>query len=82
MTEFKLAPCGIQKSFYGKAHVVNDGRFMYLKSYGTFVLRFDPQTGELARLWHGYSDTTMRHVNAFCRLFNLSGICKREWLAM
>lgn len=53
------------KSFYGKATVVieRDGtRTLY--SYHTPVCNID-NSGNVTRYWHGYSVTTMRHVNEF-----------------
>ncbi len=53
------------KSFYGKAHVIedNDGN-AYLQSYDTFVCFIDP-TGRFHRTWSGWSATTQRHINSF-----------------
>lgn len=53
------------KSFYGKAHVVtekNGDKTLY--SYTTPVASVT-KSGDIVRHWHGYSVTTMRHVNDF-----------------
>lgn len=35
--------------------------------------------GKLEKLWHGYSATTMRHINSFCDTFGIDGGGKRWW---
>lgn len=70
-----------RKSFYGKAIVVEDANGKTLLSYGTPVCRLN-NDGTFARLWGGYSATTMRHVNSFIRFFNLSGGGKSWWDAL
>jgi len=79
--EFELKPHN-QKSYYGKAIVIacNNGN-TYLQSYETIVCMID-QSGNFKRLWGGYSATTAKHIDSFRRLFNLPGICKREWMEM
>lgn len=67
---FKLMPNDSHKSFYGKALWCNDensdGQLIRrLYSYGTPVIEYNVVTGDVRRLWGGYSATTMRHVNAF-----------------
>lgn len=53
------------QSFYGKANVAEyeDGT-KALWSYTTPVCYID-QRGAFHRTWHGYSATTMKHVNDF-----------------
>lgn len=76
--EYELKPARGQKSFYGKARVrlETDGAETLL-SYNTPVLRREP-SGALARLWSGYSATTLRHVAAFIG----RNIGKAEWNKM
>ncbi len=65
-------------SFYGKAKVIeNDGETL-LQSYDTIVCKID-KNGKFARVWEGYSVTTMRHVNAFAEMFGISGRGKKWW---
>lgn len=73
LNTFELIPHDGRKSFYGKAlvKVYEDGSEI-LQSYQTNVLYRSP-SGELFRLWDGWSMTTGRHVAAFC------GIGKREY---
>jgi len=79
--EFELKPRN-QKSYYGKAIIIacNNGN-IYLQSYETIVCMID-QSGNFKRLWGGYSATTAKHIDSFRRLYNLPGICKREWMEM
>lgn len=78
MTIRELLPNDSHKSFYGKARVITDwdARTEILVSYTTEVMKRDIDTGELTRLWDGWSATTGRHINAFC------GINKKAWDAM
>lgn len=63
-----------RKSFYKKAYVeytsegMNGVCSVTLKSYGLPVARINGH-GEFERLWSGYSDTTMRHINSFIRQY-------------
>ncbi len=71
-----------QKSFYGKAIVIEDqSGIVYLRSYNTIV-RCINKDGKFIRLWSGYSDTTKRHINDFCKFYNLPGFNKKEWLQL
>lgn len=71
-----------RKSFYGKCAVIMDETGhdynAYLRSYDTIVCYID-NNGILHRTWSGYSATTMRHINAFCRYFNLPYGGKSWW---
>ena len=84
MKEFELKPGKYinQKSFYGKATVIETYTgYKILKSYKTHVIMINP-AGEIVRLWHGYSATTSKHVNAFLQLYGLPGINKKAWYSM
>lgn len=70
-----------RKSFYGKAIVVEDANGTTLLSYCTPVCRLN-NDGSFARLWDGYSATTMRHVDSFVKFFNLSGGGRSWWDAL
>lgn len=73
-----------QASFYGKAKVLLEGDFIYLKSYNTIVAAIDISTPDytFTRLWKGYSVTTLKHINDFRQLYNLPAINKKEWLEL
>lgn len=80
---FQLSPNDSHKSFYGKAWVkeCTNGEKL-LQSYNTIVCMIDAQ-GHFKRLWHGWSATTQRHINAFLAFYglqNLSG--KANWIEM
>ena len=81
MKRYELIPTDGRKSFYGKAIVIEkDNGEKVLQSYNTEVCKITSD-GEFVRLWSGYSATTMRHVNSFLDLFNLSGGGKAWWVA-
>lgn len=68
----------LQKSYYGKAQVIyNDDGSVSLKSYDTIVCMI--KDGNFVKLWDGYSATTMKHINDFRMMFNLSTLNKKEW---
>ncbi|NMA26094.1 MAG: hypothetical protein GX936_10610 [Clostridiales bacterium] len=68
MKKYELVPTNGRKSFYGKAivEVAPDGSET-LYSYNTPIIK-KTATGELVKLWDGWSATTGRHINAFCGL--------------
>ena len=81
MKMYDLKPNNRQKSFYGKAKVIEyDNGVIQLKSYDTIVAQV--QNGKFERLWDGYSATTMRHVNAFIDMLGIDGGGKAWWDSM
>ena len=79
MKVFELKPDDNHKSFYRKAlvYVMDDGT-KTLRSYQTAVCRVTPD-GVFHRMWDGYSATTMRHINAFLKLYGIPGGGKAWW---
>lgn len=77
-----LKPTNRQKSFYGKANVIETETAYLLKSYETVVCSIDKATGAFTRLWSDYSATTMRHINSFRETYGLHTINKAEWLSL
>ena len=72
-------PATCQKSFYGKASIIEDTNGeIFLRSYDTLVAYIN-KAGKFIRLWDGYSVTTMNHVNDFLRCFNIPGGGKKWW---
>ena len=70
-----------QKSFYGKAKVIEDKTGdIFLQSYNTLVC-YITAAGEVKRLWDGYSVTTLKHINDFLHLFNKQGGGKKWWIS-
>lgn len=59
-------------SFYGKAHIKETAKKIYLQSYDTIILSLDKKTKQLKFLcrdaW-AYSQTTNRHINEFIKQF-------------
>lgn len=68
MKKYELTPTNGRKSFYGKAVVIveEDGTET-LYSYNTPIIK-RTATGELVKLWDGWTATTGNHINAFCGL--------------
>jgi hypothetical protein len=69
-----LVPNSSRRSFYGKAKVIVEDGVETLFSYDTPIIR--RENGNLKRLWGGWSETTGRHIAAFC------GLSKPEFLKM
>lgn len=68
MKRYELAPNGTQKSFYGKAVVeIDNAGNETLYSYNTPIIK-RLVNGSLVRLWDGWSNTTGKHIKAFCGL--------------
>lgn len=68
MKTYELHPVNGQKSFGGKALVqVDNAGNETLYSYGTAIIK-RLVSGELVRLWAGWSATTGKHISAFCGL--------------
>ena len=68
MRIYELTPTDGRKSFYGKAVVqIEENGTETLLSYGTPIIkRF--VSGEMVKLWNGWSVTKGRHIKAFCGL--------------
>ena len=78
MKVFELKPINNRKSFYGKAIAIEqDNGIIELKSYNTIVARI--VNGRFERLWSGYSQTTMNHINAFISVYGIIGGGKSWW---
>lgn len=60
-----------------KAFVRCDGDVKVLLSCGTVVAVIDDSG--FHRVWDDYSQTTMRHVNAFREYYGLSSMTKSQW---
>lgn len=61
-----------------RAIIIDDGEKLFLQSYDTLILSVDTFTGDIKKLWDGYSVTTLKHVNEFLRAFGLS-FNKKAW---
>ena len=76
MRKYELIPTDGRKSFYGKAIVlVDDNGTETLFSYGTKIISKNA-AGDLVKFWGGWSQTTGRHIKAFC------GLNKAEFFAL
>ena len=68
MRKCELIPTNGRKSFYGKAVViVEDDGTETLYSYGTPIVK-RLVSGELVKMWDGWTATTGKHIKAFCGL--------------
>lgn len=75
MRKYELIPIDGRKSFYNKATVIiNDNGAETLYSYGTPIIRRD--TSGMKRLYDGWTQTTGRHIKAFC------GLNKKQFMAL
>ena len=64
----ELKPTDGKKSFYGKASVeILENGTKILTSYETKIMIIFPN-GSMYRLWDGWTQTTGRHIKAFCGL--------------
>lgn len=76
MRKYELVPMTGQKSFYGKAVVVvEDNGTETLYSYGTPIVK-RLVSGELVKMWDGWTATTGKHIKAFC------GLSKAEYMSL
>lgn len=66
------------KSYYGKARVIDFGGVKYLKSYKTIVCAIDAD-GQFIRFWDNYSNTTQNHINDFRLLYGFDVLNKKAW---
>lgn len=77
MKQYYLMPTDGRKSFYNKAFVeIDNAGNETLYSYNTPIIK-RLVSGELVRLWGGWSATTGRHIAAFCGL-NKAGFLALE----
>lgn len=68
MKQYELRPTDGRKSFYGKAIVtIDEDGTETLSSYNTPIIK-RTVSGELVKLWDGWTATTGRHIKAFCGL--------------
>ena len=66
-----------QKSFGGKAQLVQEGRLTLLRSYDTFCAQYDQDTKEL-QVNGFYSNATTRHIKAFVYFITGEFLTKKE----
>ena len=82
MKKSYLQPMNNQKSFYGKAIIIErDDGSTDLQSYNTIVCSIDGD-GQFIRRWGGWSATTQKHVNAFIERYGIAGGGKAWWQSL
>jgi len=62
-----------------RALLIRDGSKIYLQSYDTTILALE--NGIITKFYNDYTVTTLKHINTFCKLFNIPGFNKKSWLA-
>ena len=73
---YELIPIDGRKSFYGKARVkIDENGIETLISYNTPIIKKYP-SGKLVKLFSGWTQTTGRHIKAFC------GLNKQQYLKL
>lgn len=83
VTERELTPANTkQKSFYGKAKVIETGETIYLQSYDTIVCSIDKETGAYKRYWFDWTATTGKHIKEFFLQQTGEIVHKKEWEAI
>lgn len=79
VTEIFDLPATTQKSYYGKAKVIQTEKARYLLSYNTIVCGL-LSDGCFVKLWEDWSSTTAKHINDFMRFVRWrNGFKKKEW---
>ena len=78
---------GQQKSFYGKAQVIELCGIVYLKSYETIVCSYNKRHGIISRHWSGMKNkpctkATWNHIKAFLDYCGSVPVNKSDWCKM
>lgn len=68
------------EGFGNRASVKEDGNRITLTSYYTEVCEI--ASGEFRKTWDGFSATTLKHINIFCRYYGFPTFSKREWIEL
>ena len=64
-----------------RALVIKSGDVVYLQSYDTLILSVNTKTGDIVKMWHDYTTTTLKHINTFFASYNGRKFNKKSWLA-
>lgn len=78
---YELYPYNCQKSFYGKAKVIETETGRYLLSYETIICKLS-KNGTFTKYWDEYSATTMKHIQAFMSFVFWPYGGKKWWLEL
>ena len=68
------------EGFGNRALVIPTEDGYILRSYYTDVASV--KNGEFHKLWNGYSNTTLKHINAFRQFIGMNALSKREWIEL
>ncbi len=66
--------------FNNRATIYTDGGAAVLRSYDTEVCKIID--GHFIKLWKGFSVTTLKHINAFRRVYNMPALSKKDWIML
>lgn len=64
---------------YNRAVTIETETDIFLQSYDTLILKIAKNGGGIVKLWHGFSKTTLKHINEFMKPYGIS-YNKKEWL--
>lgn len=78
--EAKRAGAFSLEGFNNRAVIIPTETGAILRSYYTNVCEI--KDGEFLKLWEGFSVTTLKHINAFRKHFQLESLSKREWIEL
>ena len=62
----------------GRAMILKTENGAILVSYKTEVA--EVEDGKFIKLWNGFSNTTLKHINIFRSLYNMPPISKHDWI--
>lgn len=79
--EIKAAGGFELKGFGNRAVIIPTEHGFVLQSYYTEVCEV-LSNGEFVKLWSGYSNTTLKHINAFRHYFGMVALSKRDWIEL
>ena len=68
------------EGFGNRALIIPVENGYILKSYYTDVAVV--RNGEFYKLWDGYSNTTLKHINTFRQFVGMNSLSKREWIEL
>lgn len=65
-----------------RAIILDTGDSVILRSYYTDVCEIEKSTLKFTKLWSGFSNTTLKHINLFRKRYNLDTISKYDWVML
>lgn len=78
--EVKINGGIVLDDFGNRAVIIPTESGYILRSYYTNVCEI--RNNKFIKLWEGYSNTTLKHINAFRNHFHFNTLSKREWIEL